>query len=181
MSRLDSRTLTTGVLLLLFIGGWHARAFSPETLDPSAEVFSPLFERRLEVSIGNMDDPPERMHMAILPPFYRDEPPESPIPETPASGNPLSVCFGSACLGSVCLGSGCISSKCLGSACVTSGCAVSGCITSACAGSTCAGSACLGSLCFGSGCAGSVCAGTACLGSACTQCTGNARDGRRLG
>lgn len=181
MIRYARRTLSIGVLLLLVIGGWQARAFSVESTDPTVDHFSPLFERRLEVGIENLDDPADRVHMAILPPFQRDEPPDGTIPETPASGNPLSVCLGSACLGSLCLGSGCIASKCIGSACVTSGCATSGCLSSACAGSTCAGSACLGSVCFGSGCTGSVCAGTACLGSACTQCTGSARDGRRLG
>lgn len=181
MKRFVRPSIATGSFLLILIGGSQAHTFSPDLADQPAFDFSPLFERRLEVSISNLDGSPERVHMAILPPMMREDPPESPIPETPASGNPLSVCVASVCLGSVCLGSVCVTSQCVSSGCVNSACVLSGCTSSGCAGSVCAGSACAGSVCFGSGCVGSVCAGTGCLGSACTRCTSEGRDGRRLG
>lgn len=136
----------------------------PERDGTSAEEpFSPLFSRRLEVGVLNMDKPAERQYMARLEVFYR------PF-ETPLSGNPLSVCLGSGCLGSLCLGSACLSSRCLGSACVASGCG----------GSTCIASGCGGSACIGSGCGGSACVGTVCAGSACTVgCLAGATTGIR--
>jgi len=131
--------------------GIEATATIPE--EGPAEEFSPLFARRLEVGLRNMDKPPDRVYLARLGPMHRDV-------ATPASGNPISACLGSACFMSVCIGSACFSSTCFGSACFSSNCGGSGCITSGCVGSTC----------VGSGCAGSVCVGSICFGSACLNC-----------
>jgi len=143
---------------------FEALAYAPRSAPTAAEEpFSPLFSRRLEVGVRNMDKPAERSYVARL------EVQTRPL-GTPLSGNPLSVCIGSGCLGSVCLGSACLSSRCLGSACIASGCG----------GSTCIASGCGGSACIGSGCGGSACVGTVCAGSACSAgCDATAPPGER--
>lgn len=133
-------------------GGLSAHAFAPRDLpSPPGDSFSPLFARRLEAGVQNMDRPTGRVRIAgrlVI---------ADPV-ETPASANPISVCVVSGCALSICLGSGCIFSGCIGSACEGSACLGSTCIGSGCGGSACLGSVCLGSVCAGSGCLGSVCA-----------------------
>lgn len=165
--------IAAAVLVALIGGALHVWALAPwPGADPAlpVEEFSPLFPRRLEVGIRNMDRPAGRTYRAAL--SY-----EEPV-ETPFSGNPASVCLGSGCYLSVCMGSACISSRCLGSVCVTSGCGGSACVASGCGGSGCVTSACGGSGCVGSGCAGSACVGSACYGSACNSCGGGSGGGR---
>lgn len=118
-------------------------------------VFSPLFARRLEVGLENMDRPRERVHVARLGLVHQDD---DPVEGGILSAQPFSFCLGSACYTSGCLGSACVGSGCLGSACTSSQCAGSTCF-----GSVCGASGCLGSTCLGSACLGSVCVGSACL------------------
>jgi len=146
---------------------WRADAIAPSAVDAESRAgFSPLFARRLEVGLQNMDKTPDRVYVAHLP-IYDQEP-----VATPLSGNPLSMCLASGCYLSICIGSACLNSRCLGSACITSGCGGSACITSGCGGSACIGSAC----------GGSACVGSICLGSACVNCPpgeGTSRTGSR--
>ncbi|HKY34125.1 MAG TPA: hypothetical protein VJV23_16465 [Candidatus Polarisedimenticolia bacterium] len=115
------------------------------------EPFSPLFERRLEVGLLNMDAPEgARLRAALI------------------AGESGAIVF-SGSITSWCLGSGCGGSACLGSACLGSTCLGSGCLDSKCVGSACGGSQCIGSLCGAS----------QCLGSACTQCAGGEDQVRR--
>ena len=141
---------------ILLLAGWSTvPALVPKDGRPPADDdFSPLFARRLDTSVENMDTPSGEVRLAGLPLYYSD-----PV-GTPLSANPLSACALSACGLSGCLLSGC----------GLSGCLISGCGSSACIQSGCGGSACLGSLCGASGCLGSACGGSACLGSACSTC-----------
>jgi hypothetical protein len=154
MSKHVGSAVLATILVAVLAGGVQVRAIAPDPVASDDGGFSPLFARRLEVGIRNMDKAPERVYMARLPLMLED-----PL-GTPFSGNPASACVGSACYLSYCLGSACIGSRCLGSAC----------ITSACGGSSCVASACGGSACIGSGCGGSACVGSGCLGSACLKC-----------
>ena len=122
--------------------------------DSSGDRFSPLFARRLETSVLNMDAPAGLVRLAAMPRVNTD-----PV-GTPLSWNPLS-----ACALSVCGLSGCLLSGCGLSGCLVSGCGASGCIESGCGTSVC-----MGSLCGGSGCLGSACGGSACFGTACSNC-----------
>lgn len=159
MSRHPFHARAASLVLVLMLGVWHVSATVPADRSETSE-FSPLFERRLEVSLESMDAPPERDLLAYTERLHRDV-------MSPISGNPLSVCVGSACIVSVCFGSACLNSRCLGSTCIVSGCGGSACVTSGCAGSACIASAC----------AGSVCVGSTCLGSACLQCPGDTGGG----
>jgi len=153
-------------MVAIVLSQWHVYATAVRPVDAmSEEQFSPLFARRLEVGIQNMDRPPDKVYMAG---FLMND--FGPV-ETPLSANPMSLCLGSGCFGSGCLGSACLASACFGSACATSKCVGSGCVVSVCGGSACAGSTCVGSACVGSVCVGSTCVGTACVGSACVTCT----------
>ena len=145
---------------------WQVQAGVGRTHDESP-AFSPLYERRLEIGLENLESPPGLIRTAHLERVNR------PV-ETPASANPLSVCLASGCLGSVCFGSACAGSACFGSACSGSTCGGSGCSGSACGGSACVNSGCAGSACVGSTCLGSLCLTSTCLGSACmaTRCAG---------
>jgi len=144
--------LIVAMLLAVALTGWRADAIAPIERGREGEAgFSPLFARRLEVGVQNMDKTPDRVYTAHLPIYD-----EAPV-ATPLSGNPVSVCLASGCYLSVCLGSACLNSRCLGSACLLSGCGGSACISSGCGGSSCIGSACGGSACIGSVCAGSAC------------------------
>ncbi len=146
-----SRKLIVATLIAIAFTVWRADAIAPVPGNDHEPAFSPLFARRLEVGLQNMDKQPDRVYVAHLPIYDQD-----PV-ATPLSGNPVSVCLASGCYLSVCLGSACLNSRCLGSACLTSGCGGSACITSGCGGSACIGSACGGSACIGSICAGSAC------------------------
>lgn len=156
----------TAVSILVFSAFvWHARADAPPLRDEEP-AFSPLYARRLEIGLENLDSPPgliRTVHLEIV---------SRPV-GTPASANPLSLCLGSMCLGSVCFGSACAGSSCLASACSGSSCLGSGCVASGCAGSVCTSSGCVGSACLGSACIGSACLSSVCMGSACmaTRCT----------
>ncbi len=157
----STRRLIPAVLFVtLAAGTLSVRAHIPRS-SSSGDPFSPLYARRLEVGIINMD-PPAGLLIAGGRPYARRDP-----VVTPLSGNPISFCLGSACAGSFCGGSACLSSKCFGSACFNSGCGGSACVVSLCGGSACASSVCGGSACLGSVCGGSICAGSVCAGSAC--------------
>lgn len=122
---------------------------SIEDRHEAGEAFSPLYARRLSLSIGGMDRGDRREPERLAGRFTARD--------FVASANPASACLGSVCSRSYCLGSVCLGSGCLGSACGTS----------QCIGSLCAASACGGSLCVASGCLGSVCGGSICVGSLC--------------
>ena len=160
------RTAAAAALLAIAVGQFHAYAIADHPGAPgSDQKFSPLFAKRLEVGVQNMDKQAGKVYMAG---FLMDD--FSQPLETPLSANPVSLCLASGCFGSGCLGSACLLSACIGSACATSKCVGSGCVVSICAGSACTTSTCGGSVCAGSVCVGSVCVGTACLGSACVSC-----------
>ncbi len=127
--------------------------------------FSPLFERRLEVGMENLDRPAGSILIAHLDTL------ESASVDSPLSANPVSGCLGSACSLSICLGSACLNSRCLGSGCLLSACLGSSCVTSGCGGSACVASTCGGSACVGSVCGGSACVKSGCYGSACVECS----------
>jgi len=159
MKRLSAWGLIGAGALALVIGHSVVVASaggSPSPRGSADSEFSPLYARRLDASIRNMDRPVDRFHTASLEYDPHDEPVEGGI----ASAQPLSFCIGSLCYASGCLGSACIGSACLGSACSSS----------QCTGSTCFGSVCGGSACLGSTCVGSACLGSVCLGSACLNC-----------
>ena len=144
--------IACAALMLAHGSGGSTYAVALRESGSRAGEFSPLFSRRLEVGVRDMDAPADRAMTVAWERALRD-----PL-ATPLSGNPVSACLGSACTLSYCLGSACLSSRCLGSACMVSACGGSACITSACGGSGCLGSVCGGSLCVGSVCA-SLCAG----------------------
>jgi hypothetical protein len=141
--------LLAGAVLLALLGVAASGSASRPRWDADAS-WSPLYERRLEIGVQQMDRAGEPALRASLQLYHQPE-------EMVLSLNPISFCAGSACLGSFCGGSACLLSKCAGSACANSTCVGSGCAVSACLGSSCGGSLCLGSGCLGSGCVGSAC------------------------